>query len=261
MKTFGLKRAYLFTTSILVFIINVFAFAKSKTMDRIFNDGPGKPVSKAPPSDSPSVRAALPADAVIPTQFSIYDSMHLGNFGLSQAAYDNAIKGFRTLINEGRIAHTNILTIIDFSKPSSEKRLFIIDIRNLKLLYRTYVAHGVNSGREMASRFSNTPESNMSSLGFYETSTTYEGSNGYSLHLRGLERGINDNAYDRAIVMHGADYVNEDYIRSQGYIGRSWGCPAVSPKLCKPIIDRIKNGTCMFIYSPDRSYTKLSRLD
>src|SRR5262245_13494399 len=125
MKTFGLKRVYLFTTSILVFILNVVAFAKSKTIERFLHEGPGKPVSKVPSPVPVPVKAASPADEVIPAGFSIYDSMHLNTFGLSQAAYDNAIKGFRTLVNEGRIAHTNILTIIDFSKPSSEKRLFI----------------------------------------------------------------------------------------------------------------------------------------
>ena len=128
------------------------------------------------------------------------------------------------------------------------------------MLFNTYVAHGQNSGKEFANRFSNAPESFQSSLGFYETSETYQGKNGYSMHLTGLEKGINDKADQRAIVMHGAPYVSENYIHSQGYIGRSWGCPAVPEKHNKPIIDRIKNGTCLFIYAGNKTYSRKSKI-
>ena len=138
--------------------------------------------------------------------------------------------------------------------------MFVIDLKSQKLLFKTYVAHGMNSGKEMARFFSNTPESNKSSLGFYTTSDTYMGKHGYSLHLNGLEKGFNDKAFERDIVMHAADYVNESVIRSTGYAGRSWGCPAVPEKLSKPIIDQIKNGTCLFIYAPDRNYMHRSQL-
>jgi hypothetical protein len=189
-----------------------------------------------------------------------YDSMHLDNLGLSKTAFTYAMKGFNYLVEQGRLAKDNIISIVDFSQPSSRKRLFVIDLNSLRVLYNTYVAHGVNSGREYASQFSNKPESNKSSLGFYETKNTYLGSNGYSLRLEGLERGINDNANKRDIVIHGAGYVDESLIQSQGYIGRSWGCPALPEKLHKPIIDKIKNGSCLFIYSADNGYLKKSKI-
>lgn len=189
-----------------------------------------------------------------------YESMRLNEMGLSKTAFNYAMKGFNYLVQAGKLAKDNIISIVDFSKPSSQKRLFVIDLNNLKVLYNTYVAHGVNSGKEYANQFSNTPESNKSSLGFYETKNTYLGGNGYSLRLAGLEKGINDNAERRDIVIHGAGYVDESLIRAQGYIGRSWGCPALPEKLHKPIIDKIKNGTCLFIYSPDNTYLKRSKI-
>jgi hypothetical protein len=191
---------------------------------------------------------------------SAYENMHLNELGLSRQAFSYAMKGFNYLVQEGRIAKDNIISIVDFTLPSSRKRLFVIDLNDLRVLYNTYVAHGVNSGREYASQFSNKPESNKSSLGFYETKNTYLGGNGYSLRLEGLERGINDNANKRDIVIHGAGYVDESLIRAQGYIGRSWGCPALPEKLHRPIIDKIKNGSCLFIYSTDNDYLKKSKI-
>ena len=180
--------------------------------------------------------------------------------GLSQQAFEYAMQGFNYLVEKGKLNNDRVISIVDFSQPSSRKRLFVIDLDQEKVVFNTYVAHGVNSGAASATRFSNTPESNESSLGFYETSNTYMGGNGYSLRLEGLEAGFNDNAARRAIVMHGAAYVNEALVNSQGYIGRSWGCPAVPEKLHKPIIDKIKNGTCLFIYSPDTYYLNHSRI-
>jgi hypothetical protein len=190
----------------------------------------------------------------------IYDSLRLNFMGLSKQAFQIAIEGFEYLIKAGKLTNDKIISIVDFSLPSSKKRLFIIDLDKKRVLFNTYVAHGVNSGKEFANSFSNIPESNKSSLGFYETMDTYNGKNGYSLHLLGLEKGINDKADSRAIVMHGADYVNENLAQKQGYIGRSFGCPAVPEKLHRPIIDQIKNGTCLFIYSPDKHYFIQSRL-
>jgi hypothetical protein len=160
----------------------------------------------------------------------------------------------------GELANEKIITIVDFSKPSSEKRMFIIDLENYKVLFNTYVAHGMQSGKEFANQFSNRPSSNKSSLGFYETLGTYMGGNGYSLRLQGVERGINDNANRRDIVIHGADYVDERLIHSQGYIGRSWGCPAVPRQLHKSIINKIKDGTCLFIFSPEKKYLASSKI-
>lgn len=191
---------------------------------------------------------------------SVYDSLKLNKLGLSRQAFDVAINGFGYLRSSGQLTNDRILTIADFSQPSSKKRLYVIDIKNYQLVFNTYVAHGAQSGKEMATQFSNTPESNQSSLGFYRTMSTYDGCHGYSLKLEGLENGINSNAYSRAIVMHSADYVSEDLIRSQGYIGRSWGCPALSPKMNKPVIDKIRNGSCFFIYSTNHSYLSQSRI-
>lgn len=189
---------------------------------------------------------------------ALYDSMQLGVKGLSKNAFNYAIKGFYKLLHKGKFEKDNIISIVDFSLPSSKKRLFVIDLDKGELVYNTYVAHGVNSGKLMASQFSNTPESNKSSLGFYETLATYMGGHGYSLRLQGLEKGINDNANRRDIVIHGADYVDESLIKTQGFIGRSWGCPALPEELYRPIINTIKNGTCLFIFSPDKTYLKKS---
>ncbi len=177
---------------------------------------------------------------------------------ISEDAMKYALSGYAELNNEGKINKKDIITIVDFSLPSTQKRLFVINLNKKEVLFNTYVAHGINSGKLKANKFSNSPESYKSSLGFYQTLETYMGGHGYSLRLQGLEKGINDNAKRRGIVIHGADYVDENFIRMQGYIGRSWGCPALPVKLYKPIINTIKNGTCLFIYSPDKFYLKKS---
>jgi hypothetical protein len=156
--------------------------------------------------------------------------------------------------------NSNIVTIADFSQPSYNKRLYIVDLDNYEVLFNTYVSHGRNSGKDIPKKFSNKMSSFQSSLGFYLTKDTYFGKHGFSLQLEGIEKGINDNASRRAIVLHGADYVNERMISSLGYIGRSQGCPAVSIKESKEIISTIKDGTCLFIYSPLSSYVDRSSL-
>lgn len=150
----------------------------------------------------------------------------------------------------------NIITIIDFSKPSTESRFFVIDIESKHVLYNCLVAHGKNTGENYAEVFSNDAGSLMSSPGFYITAETYTGNHGYSLRLDGLEKGINDNARAREIVIHGADYVSGDYIKKYGRLGRSWGCPALPQALYKDIIDKIREGTCLFIYSTDSTYNR-----
>lgn len=170
---------------------------------------------------------------------------------LSLLAYQKALtKG---------VTQKPFLTVIDYSKPSTEKRLWTFDLRNGKTLFNTWVAHGKNSGGLRANTFSNAPGSRQSSIGVFVTDQTYFGKNGYSLKLRGLEKGINDNALSRAIVVHGARYVNPDNIRKYGQIGRSWGCPAVGAKLAKPLIDTIKNKTLVFAYYPNRKWLSLSQ--
>lgn len=191
---------------------------------------------------------------------TIYAKLNLSSLGLSKDAFDNAFKGYEYLRSQGKLRNDDVLTIVDFSLPSSEKRLFVIDLKNQKVLFNTYVAHGRNSGKEIASQFSNDPESFKSSLGFYVTKNTYSGTHGFSLRLEGEEKGINDNALSRAIVMHSADYVNKDLINSQGYIGRSLGCPALPKEVYKPIIEKIKDGSCLFMYSSQSNYITKSKL-
>lgn len=185
---------------------------------------------------------------------AVYDELKLADLGLSRYAFDYALKGYNFLLSSGKLKNDEILSIVDFSQLSSKKRLYVIDLKNKKLLFNTYVSHGRNSGREMASEFSNEPESNKSSLGFYVTGDTYVGKHGYSLRLLGEEKGINDNANSRAIVMHCAPYVSEGAIKIQGFIGRSLGCPALPQEVYKPIIEKVKNGSCLFLYSPDKYY-------
>ena len=191
---------------------------------------------------------------------SVYDSLSLDHSGLSREAFEFGLRGLRSLIQDGAVQNDSIVTICDFSRPSSEKRLYIIDLNHYRVLFNTWVAHGRNSGREMANSFSNTMSSNKSSMGFYRTAGTYQGGNGYSLRLEGLERGVNDKALQRAIVVHGADYVSPGFLQSNGFMGRSFGCPAVSAREARPIINTIKGGTCLFIYTPDRKYLDHSAL-
>lgn len=191
---------------------------------------------------------------------AVYDSLKLDEAGLNRDAFEYGIRGMEKLLLEGRTEKQHVLSIIDFSQPSYKKRLYVIDLDNYSLLFNTWVAHGKNSGREMALSFSNKPSSNKSSLGFYLTGDTYKGKHGYSLKLNGLEKGINDNALQRAIVIHGADYVSASMASSVGYVGRSQGCPAIPKALYRPIIDNIKEGTCLFIYYPSEKYFQNSAL-
>lgn len=153
-----------------------------------------------------------------------------------------------------------IITIIDFSKPSTKERLFVIDLENKHVIYKSLVAHGKNSGGNMASSFSNTPRSLKSCLGFFLTAETYNGKYGYSLKLDGLEPGINDNARKRGIVVHGADFVSFSVAKDCGLLGRSYGCPALPLNKTKEIIDKISKGSCLFIYGIDPNYLKNSKI-
>ena len=151
------------------------------------------------------------------------------------------------------------LTIVDFNIPSSEKRLWIIDLASNQTLFHTYVAHGKNTGGLMAEHFSNTPHSNQSSLGFYITDQTYYGQNGYSLRLDGIEKGINDNARKRAVVMHGAWYAEQSFIDKHGRLGRSFGCPAVPASEHKEVIDLVKENTVLYLHDDSDLYLKKSQ--
>jgi hypothetical protein len=190
----------------------------------------------------------------------LYDSLGLADLGLSQEAYHKAIGGFLNLLGAGTVRNPGVLSIIDFSLPSSQERLFILDLYNGKLLFNSLVAHGRNSGKLVAKKFSNRSNSHMSSLGFYVTGEPFIGQHGYSLRLEGEEKGWNDNVSRRAIIMHSADYVSQEHIRAYGFLGRSEGCPAIPEELDRSIIDCISGGSCLFIYGPDKKYLKKSRL-
>ena len=147
-----------------------------------------------------------------------------------------------------------ILTVIDYSLASSKQRMWVFDLSREKLLYNTYVAHGKNSGNDVPNHFSNAPSSKATSLGTFVTKNTYFGSNGYSLNLQGLEKGFNDNAYSRRVVVHGAWYVEPAFIKLAGHAGRSWGCPSIAKTIALPIINAIKGGSVLFAYYPDKKY-------
>ena len=191
---------------------------------------------------------------------SIFEGISASGSKLSKEVFELAFMGFEKLSAHGKLSPDSILTIIDFSRSSREKRMHVIDLKSGKLLFNNVVAHGRNSGEEFASHFSNQPNSHKSSLGFYITGNTYNGSNGYSLVLDGLEKGFNDKAKDRAIVIHGAAYANEKVIQSGQRLGRSFGCPALPEDLNKEVIKKIKGGNCLFIYYPDSRYLNSSKL-
>lgn len=188
----------------------------------------------------------------------LYNSLSENSSELpSKEILELAMEGWEKLENDLK---SPILTVIDFSLPSTEKRLWVIDPAKGLILYHSVVAHGRNSGKLLAKTFSNQPESFQSSLGFYKTSETYQGKHGYSLRLDGLEKGFNDQARNRAIVIHGADYAKEEFAKTTGRLGRSLGCPALPPELAAKVIDQIKDGSLLFIYGNDEAYLQQSYL-
>jgi len=191
---------------------------------------------------------------------AIYDSINLAKSGLKKEVFEYAVKGYLALSEENKINRSGIITICDFSQSSRRKRMYVVDIANYKLLMQTHVAHGRNSGREYATRFSNKPESLQSSLGFYATGEIYNGKHGKALKLDGLEKGVNSNARSRAVVIHGANYVSDTFIKNNHRLGRSLGCPAIPEELTDEIINTIKNKSCLFIYHPSRSFKLSSEL-
>ena len=190
----------------------------------------------------------------------IYDSLNLEKLGLKKEAFEYAYAGYQNLSEKGELNNQNVITICDLSQSSSKKRLYLIDIKDYKVLLNTYVAHGRNSGGEYAKKFSNNPQSLQSSLGFYKTKKTYYGSHGLALTITGLEKGFNDKAERRKIVVHGSDYIGDNYLRLAKYMGRSFGCPAIPKKYTKTLINTIKNGSCLFIYHPDKNYLTNSKI-
>lgn len=203
------------------------------------------------PSNSSSVSSN--ADNYIS---SVYNAIDFGKGDkLNPEIFKLAMKGYLNLKSAGKLNTTKeILTVADFTRSSADDRLWIIDLRTHKVVMHTYVAHGQGSGDEYATAFSNTNNSHQSSLGFYVTGDTYNGEHGNSLRLNGMDRGYNDAALSRGIVVHAADYATKDFVAGNQRLGRSWGCPAVDPKLAPSIINTIKGGTCLFIYYPQQRY-------
>ena len=200
-------------------------------------------------SDSTPDFAERAASSDVEAYASLYRSMQLEGV-VNWKAFRQAVAGYYKIDNRKR----EVLTLIDFSRPSTAKRLFVFDMRERKVLFSSVVSHGKNSGDNYATSFSNEYGSYKSSLGFYLTESTYQGKNGYSLILNGLEKGINDRARERAIVMHGAAYADPSVVSRGGRLGRSFGCPAVPQKLSRPIIDAIKGGSVMYIYAETPDY-------
>jgi hypothetical protein len=178
---------------------------------------------------------------------------------VSSDVLDLAFSAASCAVRAGTVQSPATLTVIDYSKPSTEKRLWVIDMRTRAVLYEELVAHGQGTGDNMATSFSNQPDSHKTSLGLFVTDDTYVGKNGYSLRLNGLDAGFNDRARERAIVIHGAPYVSEAFVQAQGRLGRSWGCPALRDAVARDLIDRIKGGTLVFAYYPDQQWLKSSQ--
>lgn len=176
----------------------------------------------------------------------------------SRVAFTSGITGYLKLKEENKIKN-EILTIVDFGMKSTEKRMWILDMNTQEVLYNTYVSHGKNTGLNKATKFSNTPNSFQSSLGFYVTAETYYGKNGLSLFIDGMEKGFNSKARERYVVIHGADYATKDFIDRAGRLGRSYGCPAVPTKVSKEIINKIKGQSVLFIYHPNKNYLENSK--
>jgi len=184
-----------------------------------------------------------------------YNALGAEQEGLRFETFAKAMTGYLNLRQAGKLAEgKQLLTVIDFDLPSTEKRLWVLDLAKKEILFHTLVAHGHNSGENEATSFSNTDQSNMSSLGFYATGGEYEGKHGHSLRLQGLDEGFNTNAAARSVVMHGADYVSEEFIKQNGRLGRSLGCPALPLDQYSQIIDAVNGGTCLFLNKSDAGY-------
>ncbi len=209
---------------------------------------------------SAAAKKAFEVKMVIQQALTMYDSMKLEQSGLNQKAFEYAWRGYHNLLKTGQLKKSYVLTVCDFTQSSSSKRMYVIDVAHKKLLFNTYVSHGMNSGVEYATTFSNKANSFKSSLGFFITTKTYVGRNGLSLKVQGLEKGYNDLAAKRHIVLHGSNYISPEYLKDNGEMGRSLGCAAIPNAMSPKIIKTIKNGSCLFIYHPTVKYLTHSNI-
>jgi hypothetical protein len=208
------------------------------------------PGTAIPAGTATPAAAAAPAVATAAAfSASSWSDAALG--GLDESVFELALQAAGCAVRMGDVDRPSTLTIIDYSKPSTDERLWVFDLGSHALLYQELVAHGQGSGGNLAVRFSNEPETHSSSIGLFAAGQTYIGKNGYSLRLDGLDKGFNDRARERAIVMHGASYVSDDFVRSQGRLGRSWGCPALPDPVAREVIDHLKGNGLIFAYYPD----------
>lgn len=192
-----------------------------------------------------------------PAYQPLLDSLSRAAPGLNKEALRHAVAAMQCAVNNGA-QPAQRLAVIDYSLPSTARRLWIFDLKRQRVLLRDFVAHGRQSGENLATRFSNSEGSHQSSLGLFRTAESYQGKHGYSLRMDGLEPGVNDLARERAIVIHGADYVDPAWIPRQGRIGRSQGCPAVRPEVASLVVDALKEGQFLFSWYPDRRWLSRS---
>ena len=209
------------------------------------------PVVAEPSSGMNTVQPVRLGDAI--------DESNAAASGLSEDVLSLAINATACAAASGAIEAPPTLSVIDYSRPSTEPRLWVFDLATGELLFKELVAHGRKTGDNLATTFSNEMNSHQTSLGLFVTDDPYVGSNGYSLRLDGLDVGFNDRARERAIVMHGAPYVDAELAAAQGRIGRSWGCPALRPAIAAKVIDRIRGGSVIFSYYPDQNWLESSR--
>lgn len=218
----------------------------------LFSYSPSEANISESKESKPAIYAKTVESSVEAKINAAYSSLHSDRFALpNQDSFTEALKGYYSLKAKGLIKK-DILTLVDFSLSSNSKRMWVIDLTTGNILFHSLVAHGRNTGEEYASNFSNSAESFKSSLGFYATGEIYSGKHGMSLKLDGLEKGVNDNARARGVVMHAADYVSNSFIKNHQRLGRSQGCPAVPGELSNEIIRTIKDKSCFFIYHPSR---------
>lgn len=204
---------------------------------------------------APAVNAASSANMTFARD--TFEGASLGS--IESEVFDLALNAASCAVRSGKVSNPKTLTVIDYSRPSSQQRLWVIDLTTKELLYEELVAHGQGSGGATATMFSNEPETHRTSLGLFKTDDTYVGRNGYSLRLDGLDKGINDNARERAIVMHGAPYVSDAFVRANGRLGRSHGCPAIRSDIARQVIDRVKGGGLVFAYHRDAGLAQKSK--
>jgi hypothetical protein len=210
-------------------------------------------------ADAASVASSAKSAADTAAAFAIDDFSAAEIGSIETDVLELALGAASCAVQSGAVERPRTLTVIDYSKPSSQKRLWVYDLTTRELLYEELVAHGQGSGANLATQFSNTPDSHQTSLGLFVTDDTYVGRNGYSLRLDGLDKGLNDRARDRAIVMHGAPYVSPAFVKANGRLGRSHGCPAVSDAVARELINRVKGGGLVFAYYPDAEFLKTSK--